>query len=368
MIVSKLRVNNVRKIAAADLCFSPQVNLVVGPNGSGKTSFLESLFLLSGGRSFRTSRARDIIRHGEDSLTVVGEVVSPPQTSILGIEKTATTTRLRLNNENVATASTTVRLLPMLVLNSESFKLLEGGPSNRRDLLDRMLFHVEPNYFSLLREFYHVLKQRNASVRSGSEARQITLWDQPLTVAANRIHQYRERQVETLNAALRSAEIDEHVGELTLNYEPGWKKDLSFSGALGRALERDRLMGTTTVGPHRAEVKVLLDGKPAKRSASRGQTKLIVVALIAGMESVIFRATKKAPILLIDDLGSELDSLTKLKAIQLLTRVKTQAFFTAIEYNMLVGFIYDSSTVGVFHVEQGQDRSRLDRYFMAFLE
>ena len=95
-----------------------------------------------------------------------------------------------------------------------------------------------------------------------------------------------------------------------------------------------------------------MDGAPAKTKASRGQTKLIIVGLIAAMEEVIATAAGKAPLLLIDDLASELDSHAKLKAIQLLTRVKTQAFFTAIEYNMLSDLF--TSPVKVFHVEQGQ--------------
>ena len=96
----------------------------------------------------------------------------------------------------------------------------------------------------------------------------------------------------------------------------------------------------------------MMDGAPAKTKASRGQTKLIIVGLITAMEEVIANATGKAPLLLIDDLASELDSRAKLKAIQLLTRIKTQAFFTAIEYNMLANLF--SSPVQVFHVEQGQ--------------
>ena len=352
MILSKLRIANVRKIESVDLALNPAINVFVGPNGSGKTTVLESLFLLSGGRSFRTTRAGDIIRYGEASLTVFGELLSGEQLMTLGIEKTAKATRLRLNSENVATASTTVRLLPMLVINSESFKLLEGGPSNRRDLLDRVLFHVEQDYFDVLRRFYQILKQRNASIRQESSLKEITLWNQPLIEAVEKIDDFRRQLVIALNEALKTTGIDKDVGNVELGYEAGWKSGLQFDEALDRAIDRDRLMRTTTVGPHRAEVKVLLDEQSAKTKASRGQTKLIIVALIAAMEEVIVNASGKAPLLLVDDLASELDSQAKLKAIQLLTRIKTQAFFTAIEYNT-ISDLFNSPTQ-VFHVEQGR--------------
>ena len=352
MILNRLRVENVRKIATADLTLVPAANVFVGPNGSGKTTLLESLFLLSGGRSFRTTRASDIIRHGQSSLTVVGELTSGTKTHTLGIEKTAKTTRLRLNNENVATASATVRLLPMLVINSESFKLLEGGPSNRRDLLDRVLFHVEPDYFDHLRRFYQILKQRNASIRNDVPTKEVTLWDKPLTETVDKIDIHRSGLVSTLNEAIARIGLTQDIGNVELRYEPGWKRGHEFAEALQGSLDRDRFLGTTTVGPHRAEVKVIMDGAPAKTKASRGQTKLIIVGLIAAMEEVIATAAGKAPLLLVDDLASELDSRAKLKAIQLLTRVKTQAFFTAIEYNMLSDLF--SSPAKVFHVEQGQ--------------
>ena len=352
MKLQTIRVDNVRKIVSADLSLHPNINIFIGPNGSGKTSLLEAVFLLSGGRSFRTTRAREIIRHGEERLTVFGQVNGAEPPSLLGIEKSAKTTRLRLNNENVKTASQTVRLLPILVVNAESFKLLEGGPSNRRDLLDRVLFHVEPSYFDALRRFYQILKQRNASIRKELSSKEISLWDQPLVAVTEEINDFRLRGVTELNKALEETGIGMEVGDLELHYEPGWDKDSSFAVALENALDRDRLMKTTTVGPHRAEIKVLVEGRPAKTSFSRGQTKLAVVAIISAIEALIFDVTGKAPVLLIDDLASELDSRAKIKAIQLLTRTKTQAFFTAIEYNSLDQLM--DLPKQVFHVEQGK--------------
>lgn len=352
MHLNRLSIHNVRKIASADLTLNPSINLFVGPNGSGKTTLLESIYLLSGGRSFRTTRASDVISRGQNTLTVAGDIETQSKSVAIGVEKTSTATRLRLNSENVAAASTTVRLLPMLVLNSESFSLLEGGPSNRRDLLDRVLFHVEHGYFDVLRRFYQTLKQRNAAIRQEAGQKEIDLWNSPLIDTVKHIDNYRRSQVEILNGALHSTGIQDDLGLVELAYEPGWRKEIDFENALELARDRDRTLKTTTVGPHRAEVKVLVEGQLAKKSASRGQTKLLIVALIAAMQQVIKQGATTEPVLLIDDLASELDVIAKTKAIQLLTKAKTQAFFTAIEYNSLISLRDFPSHL--FHVEHGQ--------------
>lgn len=351
MNLTSVTIQNVRKIADAELNLNPTTNVFVGANGSGKTTVLEALYLLSGGRSFRTSRSREIIRHGTDNLVVTGGVESFGKSYFLGIEKTKTSTRLRLDNENVNSASTVVRQLPMLVLNTESFRLLEGGPSNRRDLIDRLLFHVEPNYLNSLRQFYHVLKQRNASLRKGLPDKEVSMWNDPLCETSLLIDELRAKQVADLNSAVRDTGIDENIGKIELVYERGWKQDLALQDAVGRSLKRDKMLGTTSVGPHRAELKIQVDDRLAKASLSRGQVKLVVTALIVAMGHSISSAGDRPPLLLIDDLASELDSATKLKAIQLLMGLKTQAFFTAIEYNLLTEL--SNLNPSVFHVEQG---------------
>lgn len=351
MHLSAVTINNVRKITCAEIALAPTNNIIVGPNGSGKTSFLEAVYLLSGGRSFRTSRSREIIKHDKDNLTVTGSLETPDKSYFLGIEKTKTSTRLRLDNENVNSASLIVRRLPMLVLNTESFRLLEGGPSNRRDLIDRLLFHVEPNYLTSLKQFYHLLKQRNASLRKGMSEQEISLWDEPLCEAGLVIDSLRSKQVKMLNEALCETGIEHNVGAIKIDYEQGWKQDRSLTEAVKASLTRDKMLGTTTNGPHRAELKIYADDRVAKASLSRGQIKLVVAALIVAMSHSIRGASGASPIVLVDDLASELDNLTKSKVIQLLMGLKTQAFFTAIEYNLLEEI--SRFTPAVFHVEQG---------------
>lgn len=352
MHLRSVSIQNVRRIESAEIELDPSLNIFVGPNGSGKTSILEALYLLSGGRSFRTARVKEIIRRTSEHLVVSGLLSVAEQTRQIGVEKTPFNTRLRMNGENIKTASEVVRELPILVLNGDSFRLLEGGPSNRRDLVDRLLFHVEQPYLDCLRKYYQILGQRNAALRKSLPGREIALWDEPLTTAGNVLDGYRVQQVAALNIAINKEQVNELVGKVDLKYESGWNKGKSLGQALGDSLNRDKQMGTTNVGPHRGELKIEVAGVTAKSSLSRGQTKLVVTGLIAAMAESISQATGKTPLLLVDDLASELDSRTKSAAIQLLMGLKTQALLTAIEYNMLSDLgNYDPK---VFHVEQGR--------------
>ena len=352
MYLRSITISNVRKIASADLDLNPATNIFTGANGSGKTTVLEALYLLCGGRSFRTARSREIIKHNTDVLTVTGDLANGDLSSFIGVEKTKSATRLRLNEENVKSASLVVRQLPMLVINTESFRLLEGGPSNRRDLIDRLLFHVEPRYLGYLRQYYNVLKQRNASLRKNLSEKEIRLWDEPLCESGLIIDNLRTKQVEILNQAVKATGIEPNIGNILLRYEKGWRKGETMASAMESSINRDRSLGTTVSGPNRAELKVDVDERPAKASLSRGQIKLVVTALIVAMSRSISAASGNPPLLLVDDLASELDVVTKSKAIQLLMELKTQAFFTAIEYNLLSEMAVFNP--GVFHVEQGR--------------
>ena len=353
MQLISLSVQHVRRICAAQIYPSSEINLICGLNGSGKTSLLESIHYLATARSFRTTRVSDVISHGQDALVVSGELRDAiGDKTRVGVEKTRSTTRLKINDEAVTIASKIARLIPILTFNTESYLLLDGGPANRRALLDRLLFHVEQGYLEVLKVYYRGLKQRNSLLRSRAGREQVSSWDHQLTPAAAKIDRWRTDCVATINTYLDSSELSEAIGPLRLEYYRGWHHDHEYNALLIANWLKDRDGGVTALGPHRAELRIKVGDKLAKTVVSRGQGKLIIAAIVCAQAKYLRDHGRKAPILLIDDLASELDRSARSLAAATLLDTKAQTFFTAIEVSELPEGVRDSARM--FHVEQGR--------------
>src|SRR5262245_17080420 len=162
-----LRIENVRCIAQAELELDTRSNLISGPNASGKTTLLESIFLLGRGRSFRTPRLESLVRSGCGTLRVVGRTLSGPRTATLGVEAARDGLRARVEGRNVTSLAEMAIALPVQSIDPDVHRLIEGGPAERRRFVDWGVFHVEPQFVGSWRRFQRALKQRNAASRSG---------------------------------------------------------------------------------------------------------------------------------------------------------------------------------------------------------
>src|SRR5262245_13573074 len=174
MSLAELRIENLRCVESAALEFSPELTLITGENGAGKTSILEAVFLLGRGRSFRTRTNERLIRHGQSALTVFGRTHSDPP-SAAGIEVSTEGTRARINGRNAESLLELSGILPVQVIDPEIHKLIEQGPERRRRWLDWLVFHVEPNFVGHWSRYQRALKQRNAALKAG--ARDVAVWD-----------------------------------------------------------------------------------------------------------------------------------------------------------------------------------------------
>ena len=167
MSLAELRIENLRCIESAALEFSPELNLIAGENGAGKTSILEAIFLLGRGRSFRTRSTERLIRHHQPKLTVFGRTDdSPPKRA--GVEVAADGgTRARIDGANALSLLELTGVLPVQAIDPEIHKLVDQGPERRRRWLDWLVFHVEPTFGLHWARYNRALKQRNAALRAG---------------------------------------------------------------------------------------------------------------------------------------------------------------------------------------------------------
>ena len=352
MRVASIEIRHVRILDRTGLEFSPRVNLVVGPNGSGKSSLLEAIHILGSGRSFRSHRLRDVVSHGESTLRIVGRTIGSDGISeTTGIEHTSEGLRIRRGGADIRAASELAALLPTVTVTPDSHRLITDGADLRRRIVDRLLFHVEPTYLKHYRRYRRALRQRNAAIRGSAGVTDLGGWDVELAEAGELLT---EQRIEYLGGALQT--MNEVVGALVgkpvdIQFYRGWDSDLSLAQACEHLLTVDRQRGHTQAGPHRADLRFTIDGRPLRHSLSRGEAKLFVTAVAIAQVLDLASILGYPPVVLVDDIASELDSDSRVRCLAELNATGAQLFLTAVP-DVGVGRS-DVEAGRLFHVERG---------------
>lgn len=348
MSLAELRIENLRCIESAVLEFSPELNLIAGENGAGKTSILEAIFLLGRGRSFRTRSNERLIRYQQPRLTVFGKSDdSPPQQA--GIEIAADGgARARINGQNAQSLLELSGVLPVQAIDPEIHKLVDQGPERRRRWLDWLVFHVEPKFVMHWTRYNRALKQRNAALRT--QATMIDAWDAELVRSGEEITQARRRTVDRLIPRLM--ETFQKFGglDVTASFMSGWAAEVSLAESLRNHAERDRARGTTSSGPHRADVMLRRQQRVARETLSRGQQKLTAVAMIISQLQMLKAELNLRAVLLLDDPAAELDEKNLQRLFDELASLRCQMIATSLTPETAL-FQAPKAT---FHVEQGR--------------
>lgn len=349
MALLELRVDAFRNLDGIRIDLAPGINGFAGANAAGKTSLLEAVFFLGRGRSFRVSSPSQLIQQGRDRFDLFCRFQAEGQNHALGIGRSRNEQQMRLDGAELKKTADLVRCLPLQLIEPNSHRLFEEGPKLRREYLDWGVFHVEPLFYPAWQRYQRALKQRNAALRSGTGTPEA--WDGPLVEAAHQIHGWRTQYVQQLQDVLpeyTQALLD--AVPLTLGYKPGWPPDQDLALALHNALPRDRLQGFTSVGPHRADIQLYVKEQLASRIVSRGQQKLLVIALLLAQVRLFRARGGESALLLLDDLGAELDARHRLRLLQLILSLDLQALVTATDAEVFAG-IKDQR---MFHVEHGR--------------
>ena len=344
---------NLRRIS---LSCAPGLNLLVGPNASGKTSLLEALYFLGRGRSFRTRQPRELIQIDAPAFRVAAVMNGADGRPVpVGVERGPRDLVARIGGAPTRSLAQLARQVPVLLLNPDSHRLLEDGPQQRRRFMDWGLFHAEPGFLDAWRRYGAALRHRNAALRSGSADRVVDAWDGELAAAAAILDRLRETFCEALGGAL------EPLAEATLgqavrvDYRRGWPLEPSGRDCAGwprAGRDQDRQQGHTRLGPHRADFTVRVAGRSPAEGLSRGQQKLLVIALVLAQAELYRRHAGDACILLIDDLPAELDPGNRARVMRALAALDTQLFATAIEPGLLDAAVWREART--FHLAAGE--------------
>jgi DNA replication and repair protein RecF len=366
MSLLSLSASQFRNLTAVSLSAHNRFNLLVGMNGSGKTSLLEAIYYLAHGRSFRTSRPQRLVQHETDAFVLHAKVSAQQQTHSLGLQRDKHgDLLLRLNGANVSRLAEFATLLPVQLITPDSFRLFFGGPKERRQFFDMGLFHVEPGFFDSWLRFNKVLKQRNALLKSARQYdSQFEFWDQQFVQLAFDLQRLRQRYISQLELAFRALTPDEPLmSALSFQLQQGWPEKVTTPDDLQQLLRhsfsQDSRMGFTQYGPQKADLKLKKDQWAAEEVLSRGQLKVVLFALKIAQNNVIRDSGQKQPLLLIDDLASELDQESTRQIFSYLRDINSQVFITAINAAQVSPFIA-ADQMAMFHVEHGQLTARTD--------
>ena len=328
MIITDLNIHHLRNISSARLSFHPRCNLFYGANGSGKTSLLEAIYLLSSGHSFRTREISPLVSHGENSLTVFARTSSDESISIQ--KSLSGPTQVKLNMQSCYSSSELAHFLPCQVFYQDIFQVIDAGPSVRRTLMDWGLFHVEQSYHSTWKNYRLVLKQRNALLRQKASPQYFIPWDKQLVDLAHELDTMRTRYFSKWTILFQHILPQLTDVPCSIEYFKGWDKKGSgktLDIILAEQFAHDIQRQYTHAGAHQADIFFDLSSKKAKLLLSRGQQKIVLIALKLAQAALM----KKDCIYLFDDLAAELDCQHLTRLIECLSNLSGQLFLTALD-------------------------------------
>jgi len=321
LLIRALTARSFRNLGQTTARFAAGVNLIAGGNGEGKTNLLEAVSVLANLRSFRTVRWSAVARHDHTGFALLGEVEGGQGRVRLEqvVELGPPLRRRLLINGAPASVERYLSLCPVTAMSSADAELVVGPPAVRRALLDRLTFLIAPSALETIRRFQRTLRQRNAGLAGGSADRELDVWDEGLARAAAELVVRRRRGVAALTdafqeayRALRGAAFPAvklgYRGEPWLSgSESPQKLEESYRKRYNDSRVRDRQAGHTQEGPHRHDLRIVTEDRPAREVLSSGQIKVVAAALRLATVIHVERERGEPLPVMVDDVDAELD-------------------------------------------------------------
>ena len=359
LYLKKLRLFQYRNIKELEIVPSEGTTLFFGRNGQGKTNLLEAMYFLAFGRSFRTSIPRECIQHNERECCIEGTVVQGSLIRDLQVRISRTEKKLFLHGKPV-TLDAFVGNLHLLAFTHDHLNIVRKSPKDRRAFLDRAMATIYPGHVGCLAAYGRVLKQRNKVLSAAREGKEyingslLDSWDETLVKHGTRILQNRVHYVDQMKQHLPqnvfgSEELKMHYISTVLG------KDNSLSGVedvfrerLRQGRDCDQRIGATSVGPHRDDLKLYVNGKSLVDFGSAGQQRSSLLALYFSQMEIHRETHGFYPVFLVDDAEAELDKQRLNSFLKYLSQ-RTQTFLTSAKDFMLPGIGQEACRMEVLH-------------------
>lgn len=349
--LSRLELVAYRNYAAFKGEFTPDVQVIVGDNAQGKTNLLEAIHYLSALRSFRGTLTRELVRFGEGVARISGRVVSDVGYDDLAVTITSEGRKATVNAKEPPAIADYLRVLPSVKFTPDDILLLKGEGGPRRRALDRSVFGLTPSHFKHLLDYNRALKQKNALLREAAAGRmvdrdQLDTWNLQLASIGARVLEGRLAFVDRVNPLVASffREISGMDVTARMRYRgiadgplPFSELEESLIGEIARREPEERTRGHSVVGPHRDDLGMEVAGKSVRKYASQGQHRMFALAMKVAEIELHRRDVGRYPVLLLDDVKSELDRERVRYLFSFLDRIPAQIFVTSTDFRELDG-------------------------------
>ncbi len=345
-MITDLRLQHFRSYRDSSFELSPGVNIVVGPNASGKTNLLEALLVLARGGSYR-AKDNELIQHKQPWARLDAHLDSSGQRTVKITREPAS--KLYELDDKPYKRLTLPHSLPVVLFEPEHLRLVSGGPERRRDYLDELLEQTVAGYGTLRRQYRRALSQRNALLKKHANPEtQIFAWDVRLSELGGQIVRARTQLAERLDFDIAKLykQLSGTKTKLKLSYDsqfPANGYETKLLKKLESSLAEDKLRGFTAAGPHREDLLILFDGRPASEVASRGENRTAVLALKIIELKIIGKIRSEKPLLLLDDVFSELDGKRRHALTDYLAPYQT--FITTTDADAVVGHFTEKANI-----------------------
>ena len=335
MLIQTLKLTHFRNYEHQTFSFDPFINILIGDNAQGKTNVLEALALLANGRSFKTASNQEMIMFKQDFSVVEGEVISSEKPLTMKVVVSNAGKRAFINKKDIAKLSDYIGYLNVILFQPEDLSLIQGSPKLRRKLIDSEITKSSPIYMYNISKYHKLLRERNMYLKAlqkkhaSADAYLAVLSEQMAALQVDLIHR-RQAFVKLLNDI--SHTLYGYIGQeesLSIQYMTRYK-EVSKEAILAKYehnYERDIRYATTTDGIQKDDLKIDLNGQDATLYASQGQQRSIVLAIKIALVEIVRQEVGEYPVLLLDDVLSELDDIRKTKLLNLIEN-KVQTFIT----------------------------------------
>lgn len=362
MILKKLMLLNFRNYEKLYLEFNPKINLIVGKNAQGKTNIVESIYMMCIGKSFRTKKDREIIKFDEDNLYLEGHYQNNYREGSIEIAINKDKKGIKLNKVSINKIYELLGNLNVVIFSPEDLMLIKDGPKQRRNFIDKEISQIMPLYYNLLVNYNKVLHQRNKLLKlKNIDESLLDVYDESLSTYASEIMIIRNNFINKLNFICNNThkKLTNNKENLKIIYKPQIAIDKNDSKEtlknkilkkLKSSKEHDLILKSTKYGIHKDDIEIFINDFDVKKYGSQGQQRMVSISMKLSELTLIKNETGEYPILILDDVFSELDETRQKLLINNLDEI--QIFVTTAEKSHIE--IFKKHDVTIFGIENGQ--------------